>query len=139
MKGTKPYRIWKHIKQRCLNKNSKDYSNYGGRGITICDDWLEFSNFWKDMQDGFDDTLSIDRIDNNRGYCKNNCRWATAQEQANNKRNNRLYLHQGKWQSVSAIARRHNINVSVLFSRVNNGWGIDKAVTKPVQRKVVLQ
>ena len=84
MKGTKIYDCWVSMKQRCLNPKATGYKNWGGRGITVCDEWLGFENFYEDMGDK-PVGLSIDRKDNNKGYCKSNCRWATPTEQANNK------------------------------------------------------
>lgn len=90
---TRFYGIWRHIKTRCLNKKSDKYSYYGGRGITICDEWLEFENFQRDMYKSYlehyeihgKDT-SIERVDNSKGYFKENCRWATQSEQSRNRR-----------------------------------------------------
>lgn len=85
VKFKKTYVIWVSMRQRCFNKNSPDYENYGGRGISVCDSWLKFENFVMDMgvkPDG----LSIDRIDNNKGYCKENCRWTTTTVQSMNRR-----------------------------------------------------
>ena len=84
MKGTKIYGTWTNIRSRCLSKNNPSYVNYGGRGISICKEWDDFSVFYKDMGD-VPEGKSIDRIDNNKGYSANNCRWATAQQQAENK------------------------------------------------------
>ena len=81
------YKKWSGAKQRCLNNNAKKYPAYGGRGIFICDRWLDFKNFLADMGEcpkGY----SLDRIDNNSGYCPENCRWTTIAEQNRNKRNN---------------------------------------------------
>lgn len=85
MTGTPIHNIWKSIKQRCLNPNNKDYKNYGGRGITVCNRWLKFENFYKDVGNP-PKGLTLDRINNNGNYNPNNWRWATRQQQSDNKR-----------------------------------------------------
>ncbi len=85
VKGTTEWVIWQGIKQRCLNLNNAAYKNYGSRGITICDEWLVFANFFRDMGPR-PEGLQIDRIDNDKGYCKENCQWVTAKQNSNNRR-----------------------------------------------------
>ena len=83
--NTKVYRVWRNMHTRCENTNTKDYKNYGGRGISVCISWFKFETFYKDMGDA-PEGLSLDRINNNKGYSKCNCKWSTKSEQAFNRR-----------------------------------------------------
>lgn len=94
----KIYSVWEGIKGRCLNKNNKYYWNYGGRGIGVCDEWLEFENFYKDMGEIPVKNYEIDRIDNNKGYSKENCRWV--EKSVNQHNRNSLKNSSSKYKGV---------------------------------------
>ena len=85
---SRQYRIWNGMISRCHNPNRKDYPNYGGKGIRVCDKWKTFNGFWEDMSLGYSETLQIDRIDGTKGYEPGNCRWATPKQQQRNRRSN---------------------------------------------------
>ena len=108
---TKEYNIWAGIKQRCRNQNSLAYKYYGARGINICDRWFDsFENFYTDMGDCPSKLHSIERVDNNLGYYKENCVWATCEEQANNKRNTRILEYNGKKYGILKWARETGLS-----------------------------
>lgn len=97
MTGTPEHAAWKHIKARCYDKNNNGYYRYGGRGITMSEEWKNsFEAFYRDMGPKPSSTHSVDRIDNDKGYYKDNCRWATTGEQAANKSTNVRYMYNGK-------------------------------------------
>lgn len=119
--------IWKNMRQRCHNLNHPYYRNYGGRGITICGEWQSFNVFeqWA-YANGYNDGLTIDRIDNNGNYEPNNCRWVTMKVQCNNKRDNRLIALNGKTQTVSQWADELGINYGVVRNRLHKGLPLEK-------------
>lgn len=131
MCGTPTYRTWSNMIERCSNPANKRYADYHGRGITICESWMTFSNFLADMGEKPDGT-SLDRIDNDAGYFKANCRWATAIEQMNNTRRNTFVEYMGKRQTVSQWAAQLGIPECTLRSRINRGWSTEDAFQKPV-------
>lgn len=135
MSKTRVYQCYKLMKNRCYNKHNKKYYLYGERGITVCDEWLGkngSTNFinWA-LQNGYNDNLTLDRINNNLGYSPNNCRWATRKEQANNLRCNKRYTIDNKVYTMSQIADKFNINYKLLESRLRNGWSLEKAIYTP--------
>lgn len=134
-KPSKIYQIWANIIQRCNNHKSYNYSNYGGRGITVCKRWMKFPNFLKDMP-GRKPGLQIDRIDNNKGYCKSNCRWATRKQQARNRRNNHLATYNGRTQCLITWAEEFSISYHILWKRIYRyKWSVEKALTTPVMKR----
>lgn len=134
--NTRLYRVWSAMKNRCLNPNDHHYPNYGGRGITVCDEWLSFENFYKDaMALGYADDLTIDRIDVNDGYHFANVRFITIKAQQSNKRNNRYLTFNDETKCLKEWARELNINPHTLCDRLSRGWSVEKALTTPVGGK----
>jgi len=129
------YSIWARMFQRCTNPNRENYADYGGRGITVCPEWSSFEQFYADMGPRPSKDHSLDRIDNNGNYCKENCRWATRKEQQNNKRSSSLLEFNGQVQTVSQWASSVGMHVSVLVSRLKRGWDMDRALTSPVRKR----
>lgn len=128
---TRLYRIWCAMKCRCFNKNSKRYTDYGGRGITVCDEWKnDFVVFatWANAN-GYNDTLSIDRIDVDGDYEPSNCRWATVEEQNVNKRHSRYISFKGEKKTITEWAREMHIDRKTLVFRLDTGWPLEKAFT----------
>ena len=129
------YRLWLGIKYRCYHKKFEKYKYYGGRGIKVCDEWLNsFESFenWA-QQNGYNDNLTIDRIDVNGNYEPSNCRWTTQEVQQNNKRNNHYIEYKGEKYTISQLARKFNIRYDKLYSRLFNYpfWTIERALTTP--------
>ena len=105
------YGIWTNIKTRCYNESTPYYKHYGGRGIGMCDEWYhDFNSFYRDMGTRPSIEHSVDRKDNNKGYSKDNCRWATNVEQANNKLTNVFYENQGRFKTLPAWSRELSLN-----------------------------
>ena len=119
------------MKKRCLNKNHHAYARYHGRGIGVCDEWLDFKNFYKDMGDPTTDKHCLDRINNNKGYYKENCRWATHQENNSNRRDNHFITYKRKTMTVAAWADYLGVNRNSLYYRLAQGWPEVDALTVP--------
>lgn len=131
------YRIWANMRTRCNNPNFARYADYGGRGIKVCEEWGTFEPFreWA-VSNGYKENLTLDRIDNDGGYCSENCRWVTQREQCNNKRNNHTLTYNGETLTISEWAQRLNMNYFSLHDRITKlGWSAEKALTTPIKEK----
>ncbi len=134
--NTPEYTAWVNMKDRCYNKKSKHYKDYGGRGIMVCERWTNkengFINFYQDLGSKSDTKLTLERIDNSGNYYPENCKWGTNKEQQNNKRNNRLIYFNGKTQTVAQLAEEYNLDYNFLLQRIkNNNWDIEEIIKRP--------
>lgn len=123
-----PYKRWRGMINRCDNKNLISYRYYGGRGITYENNWSTFFGFWKDMGNSYLDNLSLDRIDNNGNYCKENCRWTDLITQNNNRSNNRILTYNRESHTVSEWGRKLNVNPNRIHTRIYRGWTVSKII-----------
>ena len=122
------------MKYRCLTSTSPDYKNYGGRGITICERWFILENFLEDMAPMPKKGLTLGRIDNNRNYCRENCRWISVAEQARNKQNTRWVVFKGKKERLADLCKRFGANWTTVNNRLRRGVSIELAVRKGIIR-----
>lgn len=136
MTGTPEYSTWKNMVNRCTNIKDRRYKDYGGRGITICAGWLRsFEVFYADMGDK-PDTMTIDRKDNDKGYSKENCRWATRSQQARNTRNSTYITLNGKTQTIGDWADAIGIKYHTLYQRLNKlGWTVERALSSAAESR----
>lgn len=132
MFGTPIYEVWKNMIQRTSNPKNTHYIDYGGRGIAVCDRWKSFENFHADMSAGHAPGLTIDRIDNSRGYELGNCRWATAREQARNTRRSVHMTYGSRTMLLIEWAELTGLNYGTLRQRIHHGWPVERALTEGV-------
>ena len=136
--GTRIYKIWDSMKQRCYNPKCDAYMNYGGRGITICDEWKnDFMSFcnWS-MNNGYSDNLTIDRIDVNGNYEPSNCRWADDIIQHNNTRKNPHFEYKGEIHTIPEWSRITGLNINTIKERIfKYHWSIEDSLTTPPDKQ----
>ena len=140
MSHTRIHETWNHMIQRCRNENHKFYKYYGGRGITVCEEWKGTEGFMRfyewAMSNGYQENLTLDRIDNDKGYSPENCRWVEWSVQANNKRGNVYYEYNGEKHTISEWARIRGIKESTFRRRLRElNWTIEDALNKEVEIK----
>lgn len=124
------YDCWNSMLRRCQNPKNPAYHDYGGRGITVCKRWQTFKNFLEDMLYGYRRDLTIERIDNNKGYSKGNCKWETRKGQMLNRRNAHLLTFNGQTMNLSTWAEKIGVPYQVLSQRVGKlGWPVERALT----------
>jgi hypothetical protein len=135
MSLTKEYKVWQQMKKRCLDKKDKSFSNYGGRGISVCEKWINsFECFISDIG-GRPNGMSLDRIDVNGNYEPSNCRWASMKTQARNKTNNQIITFNGVSACLSEWEEITGIKHGTIRRRIKNGWSIEDALSVNVDRK----
>lgn len=128
-KASPEYTAWSSMKHRCLNPKAKNYGLYGGRGIAVCERWIDdFAAFLADMGHRPSAGLSLDRVDNDGDYEPGNCRWADGRQQSNNKRNNHTIVVDGQTMTVTQAARAKGLNIYLVRTRIKRGWSIERAL-----------
>lgn len=131
---TRLYKIWQGMKKRCFNPNAVRYELYGGRGITVCQEWLDWSIFkeWA-IKNGYDDSLTIERKNTNKDYCPENCEWIPLSQQANNRSMCHLITLNGETHNITEWSKITGIPRTSITSRIRRGWTPEKAITTPKQ------
>lgn len=130
------YSRYKHIKERCYNPNSKSYHRYGGRGIKMCDEWLNNYQLFEDwcLSNGFQEGLAIDRIDNDGNYSPDNCRFVTLKENNQKRNTTRWYTINGETKNLQQWCDHYGIKRGTVYTRLEHGWSIEDALTQPVSK-----
>lgn len=125
------YGVWQAMRSRCERENVKSYLDYGARGITVCEEWHDPSKFiaWA-MENGYEPGMEIDRIDTNKNYCPENCRWVSRLENANNKRNNKIIEYNGERKTLAEWARHFDVKYKNLSRNINKGYSLEEAVKR---------
>ena len=134
MSRTKVYRNWVAMRQRCENPNHQHYHLYGGAGKTVCERWKDFVNFYADVGD-CPPGMTLDRIDGSRGYEPGNVRWASRQQQANNRIDNVFLTHAGQTMTLAEWGRVSGLGKAIVTMRYRLGWPPERLLTEPPRRR----
>lgn len=131
------YKVWAAMKQRCENSNNKSYNNYGGRGIHVCEEWLDFKPFYDwAIENGYKRGLDIDRKNNDLGYSPDNCRFVTRRENCMNKRDNVFLSILGERKTISEWSEKTGMPQKVIQKRLKRGWSAEAAIIAPLGTKI---
>ena len=133
LSNTRFHRIWHSMYCRCYYSSTNQYKNYGGKGIKVCEEWKHiegFINFYNwAMSNGYREDLTLDRIDNDKNYCPQNCRWVTYKQQCRNKTNNVYYTFKGETKTSKEWCEIYNISQTTLKERLKRNWTLEQALT----------
>lgn len=132
---TDTYMSYRNMISRCCYPHDKAYHNYGGRGIKICERWMSFANFLEDMGIRPSRKYTLERNNNSLGYSKENCRWATLKEQANNRRDNHIITVDGESRTIKQWSEYRGIQNGTIHARLRLGWTERRAVLEPIQKQ----
>lgn len=134
---TRLYHIWYSMRQRCYYIKHKSYREYGGRGITVCDEWRDSFEAFRDwaLSHGYSDTLTIDRINNDGNYCPENCRWVNTKQQVRNRRNTRTITYRGQIKSIAEWSEITGISAPAIIQRINAGWSPERTLETPYKER----
>ena len=135
MKKTGEWRSWSSMRTRCNNPAATGYDRYGGRGITICEQWDDFETFLKDVGPRPSPDYTLERLDNDKGYFPGNVHWATCREQANNRHGNRKITRDGVTKGISEWASQFSLSKNTLKNRLNRGWPVERLFDPPMVQK----
>ena len=135
MCGTSEYTTWRTMRRRCESEADRDYGNYGGKGIRVCERWMSFPNFIADMGRKPSPQHTIERNDSNGNYEPSNCRWATTTEQARNRSTNLKIEYRGRVQCLTDWCKELSLRYTSVQSRLKAGWSPDRAFTTPIRRR----
>lgn len=125
------YSVWKGMKNRCNNPKDSKYKYYGGKGVKLCSDWDSFQNFYDwAIGNGYSNGLTIDRIDNSKGYCPENCRWVTREFQSRNRSNCFYVTYNGTTMTASELERLTGVSRKTIINRILNGYTVEQAISK---------
>lgn len=129
---TRLYKIWIDMRQRCSNPNNSAYKNYGGRGVRVCSEWNDYQVFkaWA-MGNGYDENLTIERVDVDGGYNPDNCEWITRKDQGFNRRNNHVLTYNGETKTLTEWCNELNLSYDMVRGRLKRGWTVEAALTIP--------